>query len=287
MLEKRGRGRPSKEEMARREAAEAARTAYLNRSDEEILQDQNERFAAMETLIDGVLDNHYKSLTITGGPGLGKTFTTMEKIELRKITHGITFEHASGAVSAVNLYKMAWRCRKRGSIMVLDDIDGIYANEESLNILKKLTDSTSVRQVSWLKESSTLEDNDIPQSFVFEGSIIAISNMDFNQIIADGRGKFAPHLEALRSRSMFIDLRMHTLRERCLRIVNVVTSNKIFEKEGLTLEQGQSILDFIKENSNNFLELSLRTVVVKLIPMVKTTQNWTGLAKITLLKTNI
>ena len=287
LIEKRGRGRPSKAELAQREAADTARAAYLNRSDDEILQDQNERFSAMETLIDGVLNNHYKSLTITGGPGLGKTFTTMEKIELRQLTHGIHFEHASGAISAVNLYKMAWRCRKRGAVMVLDDIDGIYGNEESLNILKKLTDSSAVRIVSWLKESSTLEDNDIPQSFTFEGSIIAISNMDFNQIIADGRSKFAPHLEALRSRSMFIDLRMHTLRERCLRIVNVVTHQKIFETEGLTADQGQSILNFIKEHSTNFLELSLRTVVVKLIPMVKTTENWTGLAKITLLKNNI
>lgn len=286
MLEKRGRGRPSKEEMAQRAAAEAARNAYLNRSDEEILADQHERFSAMETLLDGVLEQHYKSLTITGGPGLGKTFTTMEKIELRKLTHGIHFEHASGAVSAVNLYKMAWRCRKAGSVMILDDIDGIYSNEESLNILKILTDSSKVRNISWLKESTTLEDNDIPQSFVFQGSVIAISNKDFNRIIEEGR-KNAEHLEALRSRGMFIDLRMHTLRERCLRIINVVNNEKIFEKEGLTQEQGQSILDFIKKYSEEFLELSLRTVVVKLIPMVKTTQNWHGLAKITLLKTNI
>lgn len=283
MIEKRGRGRPSKVELLKREEAEAAVQAFLNRSDEEILADQAERFAAMNTLIDGILENHYKALTITGGPGLGKTFTSVEKLELRKLTHGIHYEHLSGGISAVNLYKMAYRCREAGSVLLLDDIDGIYRDEESLNILKKITDSSHVCMVSWLKESSTLEDNDIPNSFAFKGSVIAISNQDFDRAILSG-SKFAVHLEALRSRSMFIDLRMHTLRERCLRIMNVVKTEKIFEKAGLTFEQGQSIIEFIKKHREEFVELSLRTVVVKLIPMVKTTQNWNSLARMTLLK---
>jgi hypothetical protein len=283
MIEKRGRGRPNKAEVLRREEAEAAIQAFLNRSDEEILADQAERFAAMNTLIDGILENHYKALTITGGPGLGKTFTSVEKLELRKLTHGIHYEHLSGGISAVNLYKKAYLCREAGSVLLLDDIDGIYRDEESLNILKKITDSSHVCTVSWLKESSTLEDNDIPNSFVFKGSVIAISNQDFDKAILSG-SKFAVHLEALRSRSMFIDLRMHTLRERCLRIMNVVKTEKIFEKAGLTFEQGQSIIEFIKKHREEFVELSLRTVVVKLIPMVKTTQNWTSLARMTLLK---
>jgi hypothetical protein len=193
-------------------------------------------------------------------------------------------EIIKGAISAVNLYKTAYRMRKAGSVIVLDDADSLFNDEDALNILKVLCDSSETRKVSWMKESNALIADDVPQSFEFSGAMIFISNLDFQRFVDEGKNKYAQHFEALMSRSLYLDLRLHSRNELGVWIEHVASAGKIFEREGLTTAQGKAVLSFLKKNRDELRELSLRTLL-KAAQLVKTNNNWESMARVLLLKT--
>jgi len=272
------RGRPSKADVASRTT-----TRTVERTDAAILTDLKERFDILSTLTKGAVNKNIRSITVTGAPGVGKTYTVEQILEHAKEQKNIAFEIIKGAISAVNLYKAAYRNRKAGSVIVLDDADSIFNDEDALNILKVLCDSSAVRRVSWLKESQALISEDIPQSFEFNGAMIFISNLDFQKFVDEGRNKYSQHFEALMSRSMYLDLRLHSRNELGVWIEHVAHAGQIFRREGLTDEQGKAVLSFLRTNRENLRELSLRTLL-KTSQLVKTNTNWERMARILLTK---
>jgi predicted AAA+ superfamily ATPase len=272
------RGRPSKADIAARQT-----TKSINRSDTDILADLKERFGILTTLTKGAVAKNVRAVTVTGAPGVGKTYTVEQVLETAKKQKNTSFEIIKGAISAVNLYKAAYRNRKPGSVIVLDDADSIFNDEDALNILKVLCDSSDVRRVSWLKESHTLVQDDVPQTFEFNGAMIFISNLDFQRFVDEGRNKYAQHFEALMSRSLYLDLRLHTRNELGVWIEYVAVSGHVFRREGLTEEQGKAVLSFLRTNRDTLRELSLRTLL-KTAQLVKTQTSWERMAKILLTK---
>jgi hypothetical protein len=272
------RGRPSKKDIAERQASQPK-----PRSDKEILSELQERFHILSVLTKGAVHKNVRAVTITGAPGVGKTYTVEQILEHAADTMGVQYEVVKGAISAVNLYKLAYRMRKPGSVIVLDDADSIFNDEDALNILKVLCDSSERRVVSWLKESATLREDDVPQSFEFEGAMIFISNLDFQRFVDEGKNKYAQHFEALMSRSLYLDLRLHSRNELSVWIEHVANSGHIFKREGLTTAQGTAVLSFLKEYRESLRELSLRTLL-KTAQLVKTHDNWQPMAKVLLLK---
>ena len=272
------RGRPSKADIAAREAAKAP-----VRTDKEILTDLKERFNILSILTQGAVAQNVRAVTVTGAPGVGKTFTVEQILAHAKNSKGIKFEVVKGSISAINLYMLAHRMREPGSVIVLDDADSIFGDEDALNILKVLCDSSTTRTVSYMKEAHQLKENDIPQSFDFNGSMIFISNLDFQRYVDEGKNRFAQHFEALMSRSLYLDLRLHSRQELGVWIEHVATSGHIFRREGLTEAQGKKVLSFLREYRENLRELSLRTLL-KTSQLVKTNDNWESMAKILLTK---
>lgn len=271
------RGRPSKADIATRTPK------VVNRNDAEILTDLKERFEILSVLTKGAVAKNVRAITVTGAPGVGKTYTVEQILEHAKAQKNITFEVIKGAISAVNLYKAAYRNRKAGSVIVLDDADSIFNDEDALNILKVLCDSSEVRKVSWLKESNALREEDIPQTFEFSGAMIFISNLDFQKFVDEGKNKYAQHFEALMSRSLYLDLRLHSRNELGVWIEHVANAGNIFRREGLTETQGKAVLSFLRTNRENLRELSLRTLL-KTSQLVKTQTNWESMARILLTK---
>jgi predicted AAA+ superfamily ATPase len=255
----------------------------VERTDAQILADLKERFDILATLTKGAVAKNVRAVTVTGAPGVGKTYTVEQILENAKEQKNITFEIIRGAISAVNLYKAAYRNRKAGSVIVLDDADSIFNDEDALNILKVLCDSSDVRRVSWLKESQALVSEDVPQTFEFNGAMIFISNLDFQQFVDEGRNKYSQHFEALMSRSLYLDLRLHGRNELGVWIEHVAQSGNIFRREGLTEAQGTAVLSFLRTNRDTLRELSLRTLL-KTSQLVKTQSNWEKMAKILLTK---
>jgi hypothetical protein len=258
------RGRPSKADVQARAGQKP------KRSDSQILSDLKDRF-------------NIRAVTVTGAPGVGKTYTVEQILEHFKEKQNTQFEIVKGALSAVNLYKLAYRNRKAGNVIVLDDADSIFNDEDALNLLKVLCDSSDVRKVSWMKESNALKEEDIPQSFEFAGAMIFISNLDFQKFVDEGKNKYAKHFEAIMSRSMYLDLRLHTRDELGVWIEHVATAGNIFRREGLTETQGKAVLSFLKTNRDTLRELSLRTLI-KAAQLVKSHKEWEKMATVLLTK---
>lgn len=278
MLVMKKRGRPSKAMLAER--AERARDATkAARTDIEVLLDLKERFMMLEKLTQGAMESNIRSMVVTGAPGVGKTFTVTQ--QLMKIPEHRR-EVVRGALSAVELYKLGYRMRRHNSVVVLDDADSIFTDEDALNILKALCDSTTSRRVNWLKDSATLRDDDVPQSYEFHGSFIFITNIDFQHYLDQNVTKLASHFEALMSRSLYLDLRLHDRQAISLWIRSVTTEGKMFLRENVSEALGADILTFIMQHRDDFRELSLRTAM-KLMTLAKChPMQWQRMGKVLL-----
>lgn len=268
------RGRPPKE---------AAKAAVDKRSPDEILSDISKRFKLLASLTEGAARSDIRSLVATGGPGVGKTFTIEQILTKHARRDGIRYEIVRGAISAVNLYKLAWRMKDSNCVSVLDDADSIFNDEDALNILKVLCDSSESRTVSWMKESNALREDDIPTSFEFNGAMIFISNLDFQAFVDSGKNRYVPHIEALMGRSLYLDLRLHTRDELGIWVEHIAQVGGIFEREGLSARQGKAVLQFLRKNRNELRELSIRTVT-KLAQVIKTEVEWEDAAQILFLR---
>jgi hypothetical protein len=134
-----------------------------------------------------------------------------------------------------------------------------------------------------MKESNALIADDIPQSFEFSGAMIFISNLDFQRFVDEGKNKYAQHFEALMSRSLYLDLRLHSRNELGVWIEHIAKSGNIFIREGLTPDQGAAVLTFLRTHRDTLRELSLRTLL-KTSQLVKTHANWETMARILLTK---
>jgi len=169
-------------------------------------------------------------------------------------------------------------------VIVLDDADSIFNDEEALNILKALCDSSVNRTVSWLKDSQSLKDDEVPNSYTFDGAMIFISNLDFQQFVDEGRNKYSQHFEALMSRSLYLDLRLHNRDELAVWVSHIAKEGHIFIREGIEADVGQNILQFISDHKKDLRELSIRTLL-KACQLAKTQPNdWEPIAEVLLCK---
>lgn len=124
----------------------------------------------------------------------------------------------------------------------------------------------------------------LPTSFEFEGSVIFITNYDFDKLIARGN-RLAPHFEALISRAHYLDLTLRTKRDYMIRIKQVVESGMLTE-HGLDAYQETMTMAWFENNSDRLRELSLR-MVLKIAGLVKARpDSWEKIASATCLRNN-
>jgi Trk K+ transport system NAD-binding subunit len=121
----------------------------------------------------------------------------------------------------------------------------------------------------------------VPNSFEFKGGAIFITNINFQNIKSK---KLQDHLMALESRCHYIDLTIHTEREKMLRIKQIVGDGMLNE---YNFEQGAEaeLIEFIDQNKKQLRELSLRTVL-KMADLMRSFPNdrWKRVAQISLMR---
>lgn len=267
------RGRPSKADLAAREQKKPK-----VRSDADILSDLKERFDILSLLTKGAVAKNIRAMVVTGAPGVGKTYTVEQILEHSGTPHEIV----RGTLSAINLYMLAYQYRHPGNVIVLDDADDIFHDEDALNILKVLCDTSANRVVSYRKEAHQLKETDTPQSFAFNGAMLFISNVDFQRFVDEGKNKFAAHMGALMSRSLYLDLQIHDRNSLGVWVEHIAHSRRIFDCEGVPQNLRAPILNFLTEHRDELRELSIRTLM-KLCGLAKNNPtNWTGMARVLL-----
>ena len=251
-------------------------------TDRQIEEKLEERFTILEILTHSAAKGEIRSLIVSGPPGLSKSYTVEQALALYDAT-GNHHSIIKGYVKPTGLLRMLYKHREAGEVIVFDDADTIFFDDTSLNMLKTVCDTTERRVVSYLAETNMVDDDSatkIPRTFEFNGTIIFITNYDFDAMIQRGH-KLAPHFAALISRSHYVDLAMKTKRDYLIRIKQVVRMGLL---KDCTETQKQDVLAFVEKNSDNMRELSLR-MVLKIASIRKMEMPaWETMAKITCCK---
>jgi hypothetical protein len=263
-------------------ATQLPTTPIKQETDDEINKRIQTRFDIMSDLVDSVIEGSCAAMIVSGPAGLGKSFLVEEKLE-EWDPKGDNYKIIKGYVRPTGLFKALYQCRE-GKVLVFDDADTIFFDDVSLNMLKAVCDTTEKRTVSYLAEVNMVDDESadvIPKSFEFKGKIIFISNYDFDEMILRG-SKLAPHLQALMSRSYYVDLAMKTRRD-CLIRIKQVAKDGLFDKMKLNQAEKHDVMNFIEDNLDSLRELSLRAAI-KIAGVRKKKKHWESIAKITTCK---
>lgn len=235
-------------------------------TDEEIDARISDRFEIMGMMATATGLGVNRSLIISGPPGVGKSHD-VEVMMNEMIAKGRKADHIKGFLRPTGLYKKLYENRGKDCLIVFDDCDSVFMDEAALNLLKTACDTTRDRKVSWLAETRMeVMGEAVPNSFIFEGSVIFITNYDFDALIKKGH-RLAPHFEALISRSHYLDLTLKTRRDYLVRIKQVI-ENGMLDKMELAWDDAACLMIYIEQNAETLRELSLR-MVVKLATLMK------------------
>ena len=288
----RRRGRPRKDDSLRN-LTSLTRSQDVDHgfTDAELLSDIQDRYNMMTKLGQGASDGAVRGMIVSGRPGVGKTYEIERLLQARqeKSPNRFKFEHLKGTISAINLYKKLYDYGNRGNVLLIDDADDVFFDVASLNLLKAALDSSAVRKIGWHTESAALKEGGeqvYPNSFNYEGSVIFITNVDFGSVIDEGKQKkIVPHLEALMSRSLYLDLKVHSLRALAIWVGYLVqTKNILVNHFGITKEQQTDVVTWMRENALGMRTFSIRQAL-QCAQFVKTDpKNWRDAASMLLLR---
>lgn len=242
----------------------------------------SERFEVLEDIANSVITGASRSLIVSGPAGLGKSFT-VERVMREWDPEEKNHVFIRGYARATGLYKLLYQYRNPGQVIIFDDADSVFLDDVALNLLKAVADTTERRRVSWLSEAALIDEESasvIPRSFDFNGSIVFITNIDFDAAIDRG-SRLAPHLQAMLSRSHYVDLTMKTKQDYMVRIRQVVKQGLLSD---LNWHEAGEVMSFIESNSETLRELSLR-MVIKVARIRKANgQKWERMARVTCLR---
>jgi hypothetical protein len=259
----------------------------LAETEDEAMDRIEETFLMLDKITDACAKNIIRGLVVSGPPGIGKSFGVEKQLEAANMFRKLAgqdpkYEVVTGGVSPIGLYQKLYFNRSKEQVLCFDDCDKLLFEEECLSLLKGALNSGDKRRIAWNKESRVLQVEDIPEVFDFEGSIIFLSNIDFERAIAK-ESRIAAHLEAIMSRCHYLDLEIGSTRDKLLRIKQVVRDGMLAPYD-FSPAQEADVMSFIFDNSEYLRELSLR-MVKKIADFVKADpQGWLEMAEATCLQ---
>lgn len=265
------------------DALAALEAAVAQESDEEILARLSERFMVLDEMTRAVKSGDVRAMIVSGPPGVGKSFGVEHVLEKQDLFTKLSdqkpkYEIVKGSMSSLGLYAKLYEFSQPGCVVVFDDCDGVLMDELSLNILKGALDSGEHRYISWNSDSRLLRNEGIPDRFDFRGAAIFITNINFNMVRSK---KLREHLKALESRCHYIDLEMNTMREKLLRINQVVREAGMLDRYDFTDADKAELIQYVDDNKLRLRELSLR-MMIKIADLRKSfPRSWQAMARTT------
>jgi hypothetical protein len=162
----------------------------------------------MENLLKLTVNGAANAIFIAGRGGVGKTHTTEKVLADMGLRDGAGYFKNTGSTTAAGMYSLLFRYKN--DIILFDDSDDAFKDQESRNLLKAATDTKKIRKLVWNKmgknvvdpedditDEEMLDQNLIPRYFEFTGKIIFITNLKMDKLDPDG---------ALRTRAYIIDI---------------------------------------------------------------------------------
>lgn len=257
-------------------------------NEESAIERIKERFDILDRMTHAVAEGTVRGMIVSGPPGVGKSFgveTVLEDYDMLTEVAGKPkrTEVVKGSVTPIGLFQTLYNNSEAGNILVFDDCDSVLFDEVCLNMLKATLDSGKKRYITWKSESNALRREGIPDRFEFKGGCIFITNVDFENVRSK---KIKDHLAALMSRCHYLDLTMNSIRDKFIRIKQIVRDGMLEEYE-FGADGDKEIVDFMLDNADKLREISLR-MVLKISDLRKMDPaNWQSLARTTCMKGSI
>ena len=187
------------------------------------------------------------SLVVTGMAGMGKTHIVKDTLQQLGLRESFEFVHFKGRATAAGLYITLYE--NSDKIVILDDCDSVFKDDDAVNILKGALDSYDTRYISYIT-SRELKDsygNAVPKQFNFTGRVIFISNYEQSRID-----------EAIKSRSFVQDISM-TTDQVFLRMEQLIT--KI--EPAIKKEHKVKALEIMKSINEKYdgVEINIRSLI--------------------------
>ena len=231
-------------------------------SDEEAISRIEGRFNILTEMTEAVAQQKVKGMIVSGPPGIGKSYGVESCMDRYSTFDDIAgkkrkFEVVKGAMSAIGLYKKLYEHADAGHVVCFDDCDVILYDDLCLNLLKAALDTGRRRTLHWNTESRFLHSEGVPNSFEFRGGVIFITNVKFDNVKSK---KLRDHLEALQSRCHYLDLTIDSMRDRMLRIKQIVRAGML-DKYNMPDDAKTELVNYIFENKHRLREISLRMVL--------------------------
>lgn len=189
-------------------------------------------FKTAEHLILVTLKGFSNATVITGEGGIGKTFLTVETV--KKELQKDEWDYKSGFTSPLAFYKYLYFNRNK-KLLVIDDVEGIFDNDKSVNILKgTLWDTAGKRMVSYDTTSDKAEG--VPNVFEIKANLIILCNKIPN--IDD------KNTSALISRTIYYELEFSYAQK--LKIINEILALR----NDINKKQKKLVIEIIKQETS-------------------------------------
>lgn len=254
-----------------------------------IVQDVIDKYDTVYIMTKSFVENRHsalKGLIISGDAGTGKTHWVKKAFIDTKTTEDVKYIKGA-SISAAALYVMLYVYRGAGKVVVLDDVDITSKNPSErnaiLDMIKGATEVTkSERNISWVKAQANplMVQNNVPNSFNFDGSLIWITN----ETVTDISKKAKSHWNAISSRFNIIPVYLNS-QEKLLYTLYLIEEVGMLGKDCEGKEGGYSIkvqndtIDYIKDNHKDLNEITPRLAIKIADIRCNHPSNWKTLIK--------
>lgn len=171
-----------------------------------------------------------------GGLGKSRFFESImsEEPYLRILSH----------ITPMQMFILGYQYRN--SKILIDDVDGLSKNDETISLLKMFCETREIKEVAWLTTHNLLIKQNIPPRYETKSKVCILTN-DFKEL--------TKKISALKDRGWHIEFKP-TDEEILIKMKEIISG----VGRGLTLEEKLEVYNLIKEYSK-FCEFSLRTFV--------------------------
>ena len=136
-------------------------------------------YAQLDLYLEKFAAGEFGLLLLLGRHGTGKSESVRRSLgcsssdETNGEPVGSDVLYVEGHMQPYGLYRDLWEYRDQP--VVLDDLDKLHADGNCVRLLKPLCNTERAKRITWLS-NLTLNDNEVPASFVTTSSVILIAN---------------------------------------------------------------------------------------------------------------
>src|SRR5260370_38051558 len=124
-------------------------------------------YVALEQYVRAFAAGHLNLLMLFGPPGVGKSRCVRQALD-----HHVGW--ISGQATPLGIYLQAYEHRHQP--LVLDDVDGLYADRSGIRVLKSMAQTEKTKTLGWHTAAGVLHRDGVPRQFTTTSRVALVGN---------------------------------------------------------------------------------------------------------------